>query len=366
MSLDAPSAPAPEAVEVRTPARIHIGMLSFGHAGRRAYGGVGVMLDRPGVVLRAWRSPRFEARGPLADRALQFARQCAVDRGGGPLSCTIEVVSAPRSHVGLGSGTQLGLAVAAAIDALAAVPDAADPGQCRAVGSQPPRVPRIVGGERRFGEQDAVGLARVSGRGRRSCVGVYGFGGGGLIVEAGRAVTMPSVTEDDATRAFSPLVARVHLPEAWRCVLLIRRDAVGLHGEAERAAFGALPPMACEVSAELARIALLELVPAASEGRFAEFSDAVRRYGRLAGLPFEPAAHAVPHAAATTALLDALADMGAPGAQSSWGPAVMACCDSSAAARSLVERLGAAGIADDHDVTIARFDSVGATLRVLA
>ncbi|NBP52608.1 MAG: GHMP kinase, partial [Actinobacteria bacterium] len=116
MSLDAPSAPAPEAVEVRTPARIHIGMLSFGHAGRRAYGGVGVMLDRPGVVLRAWRSPRFEARGPLADRALQFARQCAVDRGGGPLSCTIEVVSAPRSHVGLGSGTQLGLAVAAAID----------------------------------------------------------------------------------------------------------------------------------------------------------------------------------------------------------------------------------------------------------
>jgi hypothetical protein len=31
-----------------------------------------------------------------------------------------------------------------------------------------------------------------------------------------------------------------------------------------------------------------------------------------------------------------------------------------------VERLGAAGIADDHDVTIARFDAVGATLRVLA
>lgn len=167
-------------------------------------------------------------------------------------------------------------------------------------------------------------------------------------------------------RAFSPLVARVHLPEAWRCVLLIRRDAIGLHGEAERTAFGSLPPMACEVSAELARIAILELVPAASEGRFAEFSDAVRRYGRLAGLPFEPAAHAVPHAAATTALLDALADMGAPGAQSSWGPAVMACCESSAAARSLVERLGAAGIADDHDVTIARFDAIGATLRVLA
>ena len=76
MSLDAPSAPAPEAVEVRTPARIHIGMLSFGHAGSRAYGGVGVMLDRPGVVLRAWRSPRFEARGPAVKAAWCRQRLC--------------------------------------------------------------------------------------------------------------------------------------------------------------------------------------------------------------------------------------------------------------------------------------------------
>lgn len=365
MSLDASSAPAPEAVEVRTPARIHIGMLSFGHAGRRAYGGVGVMLDRPGVVLRAWRSARFEARGPLADRALQFARQCVVDGGEGPLPCTIDVVSAPRSHMGLGSGTQLGLAVAAALEALAPVPDAAGSGRGSAAGS-PSREPGRIAGERRFSEREAIGLARVSGRGRRSCVGVYGFGGGGLIVEAGRVVATTSIKEDDAARPFSPLVARVHLPEAWCCVLLIRRDAVGLHGEAERTAFGALPPMAREVSAELARIALLELVPAATEGRFAEFSNAVRRYGQLAGVPFEPAAHAVPHAAATTALLDALADMGAPAAQSSWGPAVMACCDSSAAARSLVDRLEAAGIADDHDVMIAGFDAIGATLRVLA
>lgn len=41
---------SPNAVEVRTPARLHLGMLSFGNARSRSFGGVGVMVDRPGVL----------------------------------------------------------------------------------------------------------------------------------------------------------------------------------------------------------------------------------------------------------------------------------------------------------------------------
>lgn len=348
---------------MRTPARMHIGMLSFGRTEGRVYGGVGVMLDRPEVRLRVRRSDRFEARGPLSDRALSFAHRCAAIGGAAVRPCAIEVAAAPRSHVGLGSGTQLGLAVAAAMAALAGMGGVDPDASSREAAGDWVAVP----GDRRFGSEEAIALARVSGRGKRSSVGVYGFGGGGMILEAGREVAPPSIAEDDATRAFSPLIARVHLPGAWRCVLLVRRDAVGLHGEAERAAFAALPPMPCEVSAELARIALLELVPAAIEGRFTEFAGAVRRYGRIAGSPFEPVSRHVPHAAATAALLDDLAALGAPGAaQSSWGPAVMACCESHDAACTLVERLEATGIARHHDVTIARFDDRGATLRTMA
>ena len=120
------------------------------------------------------------------------------------------------------------------------------------------------------------------------------------------------------------------------------------------------------VSAELARIALMEMLPAAVEGRFAEFSAAVGAYGRLAGRPFADLARRQPHAEATTHLLELLGELGAPGcAQSSWGPTVMACCESLEAAGALVEHLERLQLARHHEIVIAKFDSQGATLRVL-
>jgi predicted sugar kinase len=166
MSLkDSPSNHRAHAVEVKTPARLHLGMLSFGVPDIRAYGGVGVMIDRPGVHLRMTRGrpatgDRFHATGPLADRTAAFARAC-VDawRLDDDAACTIEVVNVPGSHAGLGSGTQLGLAVAAGMRQL----------------FRPTGAAAGPGGVVRFDASDAVELARAVGRGRRSCVGVYGF-----------------------------------------------------------------------------------------------------------------------------------------------------------------------------------------------
>jgi beta-ribofuranosylaminobenzene 5'-phosphate synthase len=352
------------AVEVRAPARLHLGMMAFGSPQVRSFGGVGVMVDRPGTVVRVRRAARFEARGSQAERAVMFARACAQAWGLHDAACAIDVIAAPRSHVGLGSGTQMGLAVAAAMrhlfmdqphDELPAPP-------------QHPLQPEpdAADHELAFDIRESLELARTVGRGRRSCVGVYGFSRGGLIVEAGRTVPATVPVEDDATREFSPMVARVRLPSAWRCVVITGRDAVGLSGEAEKAAFGTLPPVPQEVSAELARIALLELLPAAVEGKFADFSAAVRAYGRMAGKPFEPASRQLPYASATENLLELLGELGATGAaQSSWGPAVMACCESLDEAGELIDRLETLGLARHHEITIARFDPQGATLRVL-
>lgn len=350
------------AVEVRTPARLHLGMMSFGVPGARAFGGVGVMVDRPGVQVRLRRAMRFEARGTLGERAIEFARACARGWNLGDAACAIEVVSAPRSHVGLGSGTQLSLAVAAGMQHLFRQPrvaEAAAPHPTEAA-LQPTEQEWLVD------TREAIECARVVGRGRRSCVGVYGFSRGGLIVESGRILPESPAQEDDATRDFSPMVARVRLPSAWRCVVIVGRDVAGLHGDEEKEAFRRLPPVPQEVSAELARIALLEMLPAAVEGKFAEFSGAVRRYGALAGRPFEPVSQSLPHAEATMQLLELLAELGVVGcAQSSWGPAVIACCESLEAAGELVEALERLGIAKHHDLVIARFDSQGAVLRQL-
>lgn len=363
MPADGPTASAVTAVEVRTPARAHLGMMSFGHGDVRSYGGVGVMLDRPGVHLQMRRAGRLEARGPHAERALAFARVCGQAWNLGDVGCSIDVVAAPRSHVGLGSGTQLALAVAAGMRHLFV----------HAGGDEPAGVAHPLQGaiepeeqDWLFDTRDALELARVVGRGRRSCVGVHGFSRGGLIVEAGRRIAPDGPAEDEASRRFSPMVARVRLPSAWRCVVLVGRDAVGLSGAEEQAAFRDLPPVPRDVTAELARIALLDLLPAAVEGMFVEFSAAVRAYGLLAGRPFAAASTKLPYAEATADLLELLAELGVPGAaQSSWGPAVIACCESLDQAGALLERLDTLGLGRHHDMLIARFDSQGAVLRVV-
>lgn len=342
-------ASSPPAVEIRTPARLHLGMLSFGVPGARSHGGLGVMIDRPGVHLRMAKADRFTATGPLADRAEAFARACHLTWGLAPQeACAVEVLEVPASHAGFGSGTQLGLAVAACMRRLYAAADASGSGNACA-----------VTGALSFDATAAIALARGAGRGRRSCVGIYGFGGGGLIVEGGR---LPSESHVEA--GFSPLVARVKLPEAWRCVVLTLRDVAGLHGDAERQAFATLPPVPRETSAELARIALLELVPAAVEGHFAEFVGAVTRYGRLAGAPFAPVSAQLPYADITERLFVALAASGAKGvAQSSWGPTVMACAESQSEAEAIVARFARGDLAGSYDTTITGFDRQGAVLR---
>jgi hypothetical protein len=165
VAASTPTAP-PSGVEVRTPARFHLGMFSFGDPLARSFGGTGLMLDEPGIVVRVRSAAAFAGRGPHGERAVEFARHCAAAwKLRSDQAFEVEVVAAPRSHVGLGSGTQLALAVAAAIEGLAVRP---------------------VEGERSFAAHEALMLARAAGRGRRSSVGAYGFANGGLLVEAGR------------------------------------------------------------------------------------------------------------------------------------------------------------------------------------
>lgn len=347
-----PSRPA-RTVEVRAPARLHLGMLSFGDPAVRSFGGVGVMVDRPHVHVRLRRAEAFLGRGPLAERAVQFARDAAAACGLDARSAAeIDVLATPRAHVGLGSGTQLALAVAAGMRQLyrPSVPDEA---------------PRIgpSDDDHFFETADVLELARAVGRGRRSCVGIHGFSRGGLIVEAGRFVP---ARPGAAGGELSPMVARVRLPSAWRCVVIVQRDSIGLFGEPEKRAFEELPPVPRELAAELARVALMEIMPAAVEGRFADFSQAVRRYGELAGEPFAPASDRLPHAASTKHLIELLGELGIEGvAQSSWGPAVMACCESLEAAGALVERFDALKLLPQYEPVIARFDAQGAVLRVV-
>jgi beta-ribofuranosylaminobenzene 5'-phosphate synthase len=64
------------AVRVEAPARLHLGMLAVGETGTRRFGGLGVAVERPAVVLEAEPADDLSVDGADAERALAFARRC--------------------------------------------------------------------------------------------------------------------------------------------------------------------------------------------------------------------------------------------------------------------------------------------------
>jgi beta-RFAP synthase len=308
-------------VEVRAPSRLHFGMFSFGRTDTRQFGGVGVMVDQPGLLLRVSRSEQLNASGPLADRASQVARRVAEHLQIAP-SFQIDVLSAPPAHVGLGSGTQLGMSIAAGIYALQGEPT--------------PGVEQLVA---------------ASGRAKRSAIGAHGFVHGGLLIESGK------LQADE----LSPLLSHVSLPADWRFVLLTPRGDAGLHGTAEVTAFERLPPVDPAVSAELQRLAVDELLPAANAGNFLRFRDTLEAFNDLAGACFATVqgGHYAPQA---QRVIDDLRAQNVRGyAQTSWGPTVCVVCESPATAEALANhwRVGA----HDVDVLVTTIAQHGATVQ---
>jgi beta-ribofuranosylaminobenzene 5'-phosphate synthase len=314
-------------VHVTAPSRLHFGMFSFGQPNVRQFGGVGCMIDRPGIQLAITPAENFEVSGPLADRVRHFAEMfLRTSRFSAEIHCRIEIQSAPRPHVGLGSGTQLGLSVAAGLQTF-----------LRGTVSQQPEE-----------------LANAVGRGRRSAIGAHGFVRGGLLIEAGKL----------ADGELSPLLVRAALPAEWRFVLLCPKNIEGLSGDAERRAFEEqLPAVPVQTTDALCREAFLQLLPAAIEGRFAEFSESLFRFGRTAGSCFAAIQGGPYGGEQVTRLVEQCRALGVRGVgQTSWGPTVFALLPDEPAANAFALQLKADR--NDLDITIASPNQTGAHIDI--
>jgi beta-RFAP synthase len=240
-------------------------------------------------------------------------------------SARLTIEKAIPEHAGLGSGTQLALAVAAALNAFVGLP------------SQTPQE-----------------LAISVGRGLRSAVGTYGFVFGGLIVEQGKFPDEP----------ISPLDCRIDLPPDWRFVLVKPRGLVGIAGREEVEAFAALTDVPANVTDELIAETRDRLVPAAATGDFATFAQSLYRFGRLSGECFAAKQGGAYNGPVLAALVQRIREMGQVGVgQSSWGPTIFVAEPSQAAAEALVKQLHP-GNAEELDVVVAAPCNGGAFVEV--
>jgi beta-ribofuranosylaminobenzene 5'-phosphate synthase len=302
---------------VRTGSRLHLGLLSLPTTGcphwpdrtgqptlaARYFGGIGLMIDTPEVRLHLEPANAWSATGPLANRAMTYARRVleqAQQRRAEPLAPRrIVVEQAPPEHVGLGVGTQLGLAVASTL--VRSWQLEASPAQ----------------------------LASWIGRGMRSAIGVHGFSHGGVLIEGGKR----------PGQALSPLLTRVDFPAHWRVVLAIPSARPGLHGEDERAAFARLAPDLTRTDA-LCRLVLLGILPALLEADLPAFSEAVHDFNARVGEWFATQQAGIYASSAVADLVAWLRGEGIAGvAQSSWGPGVCAFVESADQAEHLSGRL---------------------------
>ncbi len=308
-------------ITVTAGSRLHFGMFAFGRPEIQQFGGVGAMIDVPRVVVRIRRSEQLSASGPLHERALVAARR-VIQSWGDPreVSCKIEVLQAPRPHTGLGTGTQLALAVAWGMHALF----------------------QRDGGA-------AEDLARTAGRGQRSAIGLHGFAQGGLLIEHGHR------TPDDISR----LTSRVELPTEWRWVLLCPNQAEGLSGSGEQEAFDRLPAVPPDVTGALLRESE-HMLAAGARGDFDEFSRSLFRFGQLAGRCFQSQQAGIYATQELEQLVAAVRQQGIEGVgQSSWGPTLFALTRNVREAETLATWAASHG---NLEITQARPLNVGATV----
>ena len=312
-----------DAIEIESPARLHLGFIDPSGSGPRRFGSLGLALDGLSIRLRlsraaseaaAYRVASDQARGELERAAQHLERLRRSFDCSAPLS--LEILEAIPPHAGLGSGTQLALAVGFALARLSG----------RAL---PLRQ-----------------IAALTERGARSGIGIGAFELGGFVVDGGRG----------HDTLVPPIVARLAFPPSWRVILLFDPSFRGLHGDAEVAAFRSLPPFPAEQADHLARLTLMQVLPGLAEADFAQFGPAVSEIQAAVGDHFAPAQGGRFASPAVARWLAWFAERGAVcHGQSSWGPTGFVITASAEQAHLLLEAAKRERAAADP----VRFRSVG-------
>jgi beta-ribofuranosylaminobenzene 5'-phosphate synthase len=249
---------------IKTPSRLHLTLIDLNGKYGRIDGGVGLTLKRPRLTL--------EAQPNAGDVQIHFSQQSTLNQEMRDDYCKkIDAVSQKiteflhfkgeslkggynfkigenfPSHSGLGSGTQLSLAVAKLI--------------------------------LNMNDQDlpAREIAKIVGRGGTSGIGLASFDQGGFIVDSGHKTSeKDSFLPSSASKASPPpVIARYDFPEDWKIILAIPNVDRRVSGNIEVDIFQKYCPIPLPEVQELSHLLLMQMMPAVVEEDLDAFGLAV-------------------------------------------------------------------------------------------
>jgi beta-ribofuranosylaminobenzene 5'-phosphate synthase len=245
---------------IETPSRLHLTLIDLNGIYGRIDGGVGITIEKPCLSLEAepasdnrvevvFSNSSRQIAGLVDDYTLKIENSTLkvmdalrVDHG---FKFTVD--SAYPPHSGLGSGTQLSLAVAKLVSMM--------------------------------NNQDlkVMELAKIVGRGGTSGIGVESFENGGFIIDGGhKSIEKPSFLPSSASHASPPpIIARYDFPLDWKIVLVIPNVEMGVSGAKEVDAFQNYCPIPLHEVEKLSHLLLMKLMPAVVESDLDSFGTAV-------------------------------------------------------------------------------------------
>lgn len=327
-------------VTVSTGSRLHFGLLTHRPPSGREFGGLGVMINAPGWRLSVSTADTADPAHDIVNVSEEATADCpeTAERVGKIIEhlrrvphleippLHVQVDAAIPSHRGLGSGTQLALAAARAIDV------------CVDLGTLP-----------------VSELAQRTRRGLRSAVGTWGFESGGLIADGGKLYSDP----------VGSLAAAIPFPSDWRFLLIFPRSSRGLSGDDEVSAFEDLPGMPPSTTNQLCQLTLMELLPAVHDHDFERASSAFTTYGRLVGEYFAPAQGGVFADPNMLKFSRVLSENGINGfAQSSWGPTCAVLCRESEMADQAIRLVRSLPETENYEFNVTGAMNRGATVDI--
>ncbi len=285
-------------VSVIAPARLHMGFIDLSGSLGRHFGSIGVALNEHATRLSATFAEQRCITGPSAQRAEQcLTMLCKALKVSDKVSIDIE--TAIPEHVGLGSGTQMSLAIGSALNML-------------------------------YGLNLSVrDIASVMDRGLRSGIGIGVFEQGGLVVDGGRG----------ENTIIPPVLVHFDIPSEWRFILVFDKRGQGLHGHQEVEAFKKLPPFPQQEAARLCYLLLMQGLPAVAENDIVRFGEVISQLQQSVGEHFAVAQGGVFTSPEVTEAMHWLKQQGAVAiGQTSWGPTGFCAIDGAALAESITEQ----------------------------
>jgi beta-ribofuranosylaminobenzene 5'-phosphate synthase len=277
-------------VTVTTSARLHMGFFDLTGSTARKFGSLGLSIDAPCTQIVLTKSDKTLIDANCRENDVKIVKNITkllkVEE-----NFSLKILQSIPQHAGLGSGTQMVLAIGAGLNQLF---------------NLNLTVPQI---------------AQLSKRGSRSGIGIAAFEQGGLLLDGGKINhELPEIT------------LRQTFPEDWRVLLIADSAYTGVHGEAELQAFQSLKP----AQHSLRDMMFDHMMPALQRSDLLVFGAYMADLQAYNGAYFAPIQGGHYASADVAAVLAWLQKNGAVCVgQSSWGPTGFAIVDSAQQAESL-------------------------------